>query len=266
MELDRAMRLLKLPTQCTLEELNESFRKLAKRHHPDSNRGKEEWAHRTMTQLNLAYEKVLDHLTMPSGGIREEKPPPSTKERLRTQYQILFSRSIRQVLDGIYTYYQYGLENVRLRHEGVRKFRFRDSVRDIQDGLKKLEELQNLPKSDGAAGRLQVFTDFSRAFLQNVLITNYTAPIGQPVEQIAYRHFRDGSAHLDYAIKDALFGDELLPVRSGSYTQKMKQCREQLMVVVSKYYNAGCVSEALLKIYLLEVFSKVVQVLQKMRY
>ncbi len=265
MELDQALRLLKLHPQCTLEELNESFRKLAKIHHPDSNRGKEEWAHRTMTQLNLAYEKVLDHLTMPRGGIREDKPP-STKERVRTQYQILFSRSIRYILDGIYTYYQYGLENVRLRYEGVRKFRFRDSVRDMQDGLKRLEELQTLPKSDGAAGRLQIFTDFTKAFLQNMLITNYTAPIGQPVEQIAYRHFRSGSAHLDYAIKDALFGDELLPVRSGSFAQKMKQSRQELMVVVSKYYNAGCVSEALLKIYLLEVFSKVVQVMQKMRY
>jgi curved DNA-binding protein CbpA len=265
MELDRALHLLKLSSSCTLEELNESFRKLAKKNHPDSNRGREEWAHNAMTQLNLAYEKVLDHVTMPSGGIRDEKPP-STKERVRTQYQILFSRSIRQVLDGIYTYYQYGLENVKLRYEGVRKFRFRDAVRDVQDGMKKLEELKNLPKSDAAAGRLQIFTDFSRAFLQNMLIDNYTAPIGQPVEQIAYRHFRDGSAHLDYAIKDALFGDELLPVRSGSYAQKMTQCREQFMFVVSKYYNAGCVSEALLKIYLLEVFSKVVQVMQKMRY
>jgi curved DNA-binding protein CbpA len=265
MELEVALRLLNIPSTCSLEELNDSFRKLAKKHHPDSNPGREKWAHRAMTQLNLAYEKVLDHLTMPSSGIREEKPS-STRERVRTQYQILFSRSIRQVLDGIYTYYQYGLENVRLRYEGVRKFRFRDSVRDVQDGLKKLEELQRLPKSDGAAGRLQIFTDFSRAFLQNMLIDNYTAPLGQPVEQIAYRYFRNGSAHLDYAIKDALFGDELIPVRNGNYAQKMKQCREQLMVVVSKYFNVGCVSEALLKIYLLEVFSKVVQVMRKMRY
>jgi len=265
MDLNKALRLLKLNPQCTLKELNDSFRKLAKKHHPDSNRGREEWAHKAMTELNLAYEMVLDHVTMPSVGIREEKPP-STRERVRTQYQILFSRSIRQVLDGIYTYYQYGLENVRLRHEGTRKFRFRDSVRDVQDGLKKLEELQTLPKSDSATGRLQIFTDFSKAFLQNMLIDNYTAPIGRPVEQIAYRYFRNGSAHLDYAIKDALFGDELLPVRSGSYAQKMKLGREQLMVVVSKYYNVGCVSEALLKIYLLEVFSKVVQVMQKMRY
>jgi curved DNA-binding protein CbpA len=265
MELDRALRLLKLPSQYTLEKLNESFRKLAKIYHPDSNRGKEEWAHRTMTELNLAYEKVLDHLTMPKGGIREEKPP-SSKERVRTQYQILFSRSIRRILDGIYTYYQYGLENVRLRYEGVRKFRFRDSVRDMQDGIDSLENLQKLPKSDSATGRLQLFTDFSKAFLQNMLIDNYTAPLGQPVEQIAYRHFRNGSSHLDYAIKDAFFGDELVPVRSGSYTQKMKLCRHELMVVVSRYYNSGCVSEALLKIYLLEVLSKVVQVLQKMRY
>jgi len=265
MELDRALRLLKLPPQCTLPKLNESFRKLAKIYHPDSNRGKEEWAHRTMTELNLAYEKVLDHLTMPKGGIREEKPP-SSKERVRTQYQILFSRSIRHILDGIYTYYQYGLENVRLRYEGVKKFRFRDSVRDMQDGIDSLENLQTLPKSEGATGRLQLFTDFSKAFLQNMLIDNYTAPLGQPIEQIAYRHFRSGSSHLDYAIKDAFFGDELVPVRSGSYTQKMKLSRRELMVVVSKYYNSGCVSEALLKIYLLEVFSKVAQVLQRMRY
>ena len=265
MELDRALRLLKLSPPCTLEKLNESFRKLAKIYHPDSNRGREEWAHRTMTELNLAYERVLDYLTMPQGGISEEKPP-SAKERAKTQYQILFSRSIRRVLDGIYTYYQYGLENVRLRYEGVRKFRFRDSVRDMRNGIDNLESLQALPKSDSAVGRLQLFIDFSKAFLQNMLIYNYTAPIGDSSEQLAYRHFRSGSSHLDYAIKDAFFGDELVPVRNGSYTQKMKLCRHELMVVVSKYYNSGCVSEALLKIYLLEVFSKVVQVLQKMRY
>jgi len=265
MELNRALRLLKLSSPCTLKRLNESFRKLAKIYHPDSNRGREAWAHRTMTELNLAYERVLDYLTMPQGGIGEEKPP-SAKEEARTQYQVLFARSIRRVLDGIYTYYQYGLENVRLRHEGVRKFRFRDSLRDMKDGIDHLENLQALPKSESAVGRLQVFTDFSKAFLQNMLIDNYTAPIGDSSEQRAYRHFRNGSSHLDYAIKDAFFGDELLPVRNGSYTQKMKMCRKELMVVVSKYYNSGCVSEALIKIYLLEVFSKVLQVLRKMRY
>ena len=188
MDLNKALRLLKLNSQCTLEELNDSFRKLAKKHHPDSNRGREEWAHKTMTELNLAYEKVLDHVTMPSGGIREEKPP-STRERVRTQYQILFSRSIRQVLDGIYTYYQYGLENVRLRHEGTRKFRFRDSVRDIQDGLKKLEELQTLPKSDSAAVRLQIFTDFSLSAGANNGLTFAVPPVSPTAQTFARFRF-----------------------------------------------------------------------------
>lgn len=266
MELERALKLLKLTPNCTVQRLNESFRKLAKIYHPDSNRGREEWAHRTMTELNLAYELVLDFITTPKGGIEDQKPVSAKKQSARTRYQILFIRSMNKVLDGIYTYYQYGLENVRLRYEGVRRFRFRDSVRDLQDGIDDLERLRELPKTGGAAGRLQLFTDFSKAFLQNVLIDNYTAPQGEPVELIAYRHFRNGSSHLDYAIKDALFGDQLIQVRSGTYAEKLKVSREEFMIVVSRYYSSSCVSEAMVKMYLLEVFSKVVQLLHRMRH
>jgi hypothetical protein len=226
-----------------------------------------------MTELNLAYEKVIDYLTTPRTGLEEESPADhkrtaktQTKTRTPTRYQTLFIRCMNRVLDGVYTYYQYGLENVKLRYEGVRRFRFRDSIRDLQEGIESLEALKSYPKSEGASGRLQLFTDFSKAFLQSALIDNYIPPVGEPSERVAYRHFRNGSAHLDYAIKDALFGDQLIQVRSGSYGEKLRMSREELMLVVSRYYNSGCFSEAMIKIYLLEVFSKVVQLLQRMRY
>jgi curved DNA-binding protein CbpA len=266
--------MLKLTPHCSLEKLNESFRKLAKIYHPDSNKDREQWAHRTMTELNLAYETVIDFLTTPPMGMDEDRQAPEKnpsakthpRTSKRTRYQILFTRSMKPVLDGMYTYYQYGLENERLRYEGVRRLRFRDSVRDLQKGIENLENLKGYPKSEGAAGRLQLFIDFSKAFRQSMLIDNYTPPMGEPAERIAYRHFRNGSSHLDYAIKDALFGDQLIQVRSGSYAEKLRLSREELMLVVSRFYNSGCFSEAMLKIYLLEVFSKVVRVMERMRY
>jgi hypothetical protein len=264
MELEHALKLLKLTPDCNLQKLNESFRKLAKIYHPDSNRGREEWAHRNMTELNLAYETLLDFITTPRGGLGDER---TSKERsAKSTYQTLFNRGINRVLDGLYTYYQYGLENVHLRYEGVRRLRFRDSLRNLQDGVHSLEQLKTLPKSEGAAGRLQLFTDFAKAFFQSMLIENYAAPPGMSAELTAYRHFRDGSSHLDYAIKDALFGDQLISVRTGTYAEKLKLSREELMIVLSRYYNSSCVSEAMVKMYLLEVFSKVVQLMHRMRH
>jgi hypothetical protein len=269
MELEVALKMLKIPPDCSVQKLNESFRRLAKLYHPDSNRGREEWAHRTMTELNLAYEKILDFITTPRGGIEDEVSrgfEGTKRQTAQTRYQILFTRCMNRVLDGIYTYYQYGLENVKLRYQGVRRLRFRDALKDVQEGIDSLERLGDFPKSVGASGRLQLFTDFSKAFFQGMLIDNYIAPIGKPAEQVAYRHFRNGSEHLDYAIKDVFFGDQLIQVRRGSYAERLRMSRDELMIVVSRYFNAGCASEAMVKIYLLEVFSKVVQLLQKMRY
>jgi hypothetical protein len=261
MELERAFKLLKLSSNCSLEKLNESFRKLAKVYHPDSNKGREKWAHRTMTELNLAYEKVLDFITTPVKEAKEEKPLSGV-----SKFSILFNRTIQKVLEGIYTYYQYGLENARLRYEGVRKFRYRDALRYIRDGIRSLEDLQKLPKTQAASVKLQIFSDFSKAFLQNMLIEKLFVPTNTASEKKAFFHYYNGSDHLDYAIKDAFFGDELIQVRSGTYSEKMHLSREELMLVISRYFESDCVSEALLKIYLLEVFTKVVQLLHRMRY
>jgi len=261
MELDRALRLLKLNSTCSIDALNESFRKLAKTYHPDSNRGREKWAHKIMTDLNLSYETVLDYLTAvdkKAVGVESKSKPGS--------FQVQFNRSIHYVLDGIYIYYQYGLENVRLRNEGVRKFRYRDSIRNLRDGIQSLEALKEHTASDSSSIRLQVFTDFSKAFFQNALINRCYFPSDMVSESSAYRHYSTGSDHLDYAIKDAFFGDELIQVRKGSYSDNMKLSRKEFMAVVAEYCDSSWVAEALLKIYLLQMFSRVVEVLQKMRY
>jgi len=263
MELERAFRLLKLAPDCSVEKLNESFRKLAKTYHPDSNPGRESWAHRIMTDLNLAYETVLDYLT----SDRHTQDYTATEAGQRNvRFQAYFNRAVNTVLDGIYTYYQYGLENVMIRNEGVRKFRYRDCLRSMEKGIESLEMLKVSALSEPKRVRLEVFINFSRAFFQNALIDTHFTPIGPGADITAQRHYRNGSEHLDYAIKDALFGDELIQVRNGTYSERMTLSKKELMTVVTRYTGSICIAETLMKLHLLTVFTRVVQILHKMRF
>ncbi len=261
MELNRALRLLKLAPDCSVDNLNESFRKLAKTYHPDSNRGRESWAHRIMTDLNLAYETVLDYLT----SDRRAQGYTETGQR-HVRFQAYFNRAVNTVLDGIYTYYQYGLENVMIRNEGVRKFRYRDCMRSMEKGIERLDMLKVYALSEQKRVRLEVFINFSRAFYQNALIDTHFTPVGPGADITAQRHYRNGSEHLDYAIKDALFGDELIQVRNGTYAERMTLSKRELMTVVNKYTGSICIAETLMKLHLLSVFTPVVQILHKMRF
>ncbi|MGQ9614927.1 MAG: J domain-containing protein [Spirochaetota bacterium] len=269
MELARALKILKLNHVCTLDTLNNSFRKLAKIYHPDSNIGRESWANRAMTELNLAYETVLDYLTSGSRGkvVEGDRLKASAKDLTKKyDFQIRFSRAINQVLDGIYTYYQYGLNSVPLRYEGVRRFRYRDALRSLEEGIGHLEALDASSVTAFDRVKLRTFIDFAKAFFQNMLIEVIYTPSMDPAEEKAYWHYYNGSIHLDYAIKDAFFGDELIQVRDGSYGEKMELCNKELMTVIVRYNQSGYISETLLKVYLLETFTRVVNLLHRMRH
>ena len=63
MKNQKALEMLGLSASSSISELNSSFRKLAKKYHPDYNRNNESWATGKMTELNLAYEIALEYLT-----------------------------------------------------------------------------------------------------------------------------------------------------------------------------------------------------------
>jgi len=203
MDIGEALETLGLAEESTLNDLNYSFRKLAKQYHPDSNPKKEEWAHGKMIRLNLAYEVALEHIASckeKSSSVKEGGM--SAHERLRRSFLVEFNRAMNQVLDGVYMFYQYGLENPHMRRSGVRRMRYRDSIRTLKGGIARLEGLE---KSSLVPGDLLVFINFSRAFLQNMLLDRYFTPSSDGVENIAYRHYREGSEMLDSAIKQVFF-------------------------------------------------------------
>jgi DnaJ-class molecular chaperone len=86
MKIEKALNLLGLRKESTMQELNYSYRQLAKRYHPDFNSGREEWANSMMTQVNLAYEVALDYLAQfkehsTTGGQDDVEPLVWTRER-----------------------------------------------------------------------------------------------------------------------------------------------------------------------------------------
>ena len=254
--------LLEIDSRATVADLNASYRRLAKKYHPDFNQGRESWAHTMMTELNLAYEAALEHLCAPKAEEAASRKARSEREAFRVK----FKDAIDRVLKALYVYYQYGLENVHQRGEGVKRFRFREFVGGLKRGVDLLEAMGPEARLPEEGENLRIFTDFAKAFLQNALLDRFYTPTSDSFEASAYRHFRDGSDSLDYAIKDVFFGDLLIPIRRGTYYQKITVGYENLLVVLSKYTTSGWVSETMMKIYLLEMLTRVIGFLEKMRH
>jgi hypothetical protein len=196
---------------------------------------------------------------MNGGGRKTVKSAP-------VPYSARFNQALYVVLGGIQLFYEYGLENVHLRREGVRKFRYRESLRQVQRGIKSLVDLKAHAVLNRESENLDLCIDFSKAFLQNMLIEKYFVPSGITSEHRAYRHYSEGSSALDYAIKDAFFGDRLIRIRSGSFYQKISLSYEEFFVIVARYQKSSWVPEALLKIYLIEMLTRVIRLLRNMRY
>jgi len=259
MEIEDALAILGLDRNASINELNVNFRKLAKKYHPDFHRGNESRANLKMTELNLAYEKALRYLTSTGENIWKNK----TRS---VNFNVQFNRGINQVMDGMYLFYQYGLENVHLRGEGVRKFRYRDSLREVKKGIEELELLKNYAAAESEKENINTFIDFSKAFLQNMLIKKYFIPTGSQDEHNAYRHYANGSAHLDYSIKDVFFGDNLIINREGSFYTRLGNSYEEFMIVLTKYYRTSWVPETVIKVYLIEVLTRVIKLFKSMQY
>jgi hypothetical protein len=299
MTVQTAFRILRLNPDSNHQDLMASYRKLVKRYHPDFNSERKDWSHSAMTKINLAYELVRVHIKnagvssgstgpaatatanrAPTGTATSAAPGPrqrTPEQRFREDisegfsrqpaedpaFVALFDRSAELVLGGIYTYYQYGLQNVYLRHEGVRRYRYRSAVKRVRDGVQELSALDALATLPENRLQLDVFAAFARAFLQNMLIERYHISDGNRSETLAYRHYFTGSESLDEVIRAELF-EELKERRApNGVAGGLKVGYHELMSVLVRHSTSNWVAEAVIKLHLLETFTRVVALRQQ---
>lgn len=281
MTVERAFLILGVGPECDIKKLNATFRRLAKKYHPDANGSRAARANERMTQLNLAYETVLAYLaeleiggqerdelrsdaagTRRSGGNgRGAKPtPPAGKpadaaaEDSPAARQAA-GRSVDEIHEAIYLYYQYGLENVHQRTVGVGRFRYREALRKLKTGTVRLGE--TLPKLSNphTLQAYRAFHAFSEIFLENIQLDRYYVPSPDQVEAGGYRHYLNASRTLDLAIRDLFCSELAAGRRTRHYTSDhLKVVETELMTVVTRYSSCTWVTETLIKIELLSRF------------
>jgi hypothetical protein len=287
MTLEDAFTLFKLTDTSSERDLAAAYRRLVKRYHPDNNASRLDWAHRRMTQINQAYALVCTYMrgdvnqgggaagTGPAAAPRNGRGRPTAEEPpFRTQYsdaedigprrerrpareEVASARlAVDEVLDGVYVYYQYGLQNIHRRFEGVTRLRYRKAVRHLKAGARQLHtHMQQYGPSLRVDEDVQKLATFNRSFLHNVGIDKYYIPSSHPREAKAYRHYQAGSEYLDAAIQQILFGEQFTPGVPKSHSGSLYVSSHELVTVLVNFTDSTWIPEAMIKLNLLEAFS-----------
>ncbi|MFO7780155.1 MAG: DnaJ domain-containing protein [Spirochaetia bacterium] len=198
------------------------------------------------------------HRSARSRTARPYVPRPGAPT-ISPQFSRIFDKPWQFVVDGLYVYYQYGLENVHMRREGVHRFRYRQAVKSVKDGIAGLDPLDEDTVTAADAQRLAAARGFSRAFLQNMLIEKYYIPSRAGPELKAYNHYNNGSRHLDQAIKRRFCHELRLPHEPPVGSGMLQVVQHELITVIAKYTDSTWVPESMIKMHLLDRFNAVVE-------
>ncbi len=256
---EKALALFKIGPAASLRDLNSAYRRLVRRYHPDYNPHRLEWAHTAMVKINAAYDVAVEHLA----ALRYEEVQAHLDKEIRAHddFTALFSNTANRVLDGLFTYYQYGLENPHQRSSGTPRIRYRSAVRRISEALSQLERLRVPNPVDGET--LEIFTGFARTFLQCMQIDRTFAPTSSREEHGAYRRYQEGSRALDAAIRRAFFRTELSPHGELASPQNLKVSLNEYMAVVTNYQQSSWITETAMKLCLLDAFQALLAISER---
>lgn len=294
MRLETALRIFGLNPDPSTDELNKAFRRLAKRYHPDSNGERVEWATHQMASINIAYETIRKSIhngpaqsahthrsttgrpharssttadsrrsysrTTATGGATgnmqgAHRAGGSSAEPMGNSAQNAFLDAQRRVLEGIHTYYQFGLENVHLRHEGPLRLKYRKATRLVMKGLDRFAELWTRYGPLSADSGFTTFYTFTDYFYRSMFLERYNNPYSGKLDQLAYGRYRDATRMLDETIRDTFFPG-MNEKSTYDPTVQLQVCRKEFYNVVAHYSESSWIEESTLKIRLLDSFEK----------
>ncbi len=177
MDASQAFFLLELSPGATSEELETSFRRLVMKYHPDRNADRLEWSHRMTVLLMEAHETASRRIAEEA----YERAAAAEKRRLAADLRFFaeaFDAARGGVLEALYTYYAYGLENIPLRSEGNLRLRFTTAKNTLRKGLGIFASLESRPAPPDLKTRAALYQAFGGAFQQNMNISRILVPDG----------------------------------------------------------------------------------------
>ena len=201
-DIRRSLMIFHLKENFSKNDLQSSYKKLVKKYHPDYNQENQDWSHKKMTEINLAYEQCKELLNnpiknkvTPTGNTEPETPYPfyqdinrfhsekkknekqsSRVETLTPGYKAAMTETTKLFHKTTDRYYEYGLENRFLRYEGSRKFRYRQCLKEQITVTSSVKELSMDCKSDYDKYIYEVYRDFILYFFQYITLEAQDIP------------------------------------------------------------------------------------------
>lgn len=257
MDVKTAFRIFRLHGNASETDLSDSYRRLVKRFHPDNNPGKEEWAHSRMIIINNAFELARGSLgssKTKQASATDEGASRNRRSREHRVHPVLEIHDIEEhLLDGVYRYYQYGLENMHLRTQGSFRTHYRKALRSVEHAVASLEQRITRGRASHDIRKAVAVLEFAGCFLECMQLERHFAPNANSRHVRAYRKYRNAAELLDAYIRSTLFPElnsstRLAPVGGPGL------CEQDLLFVVCHHADSGWNDYAVLRLRLLEVF------------
>jgi len=203
-DIRRSLMIFRLKEASSEEELQKAYKKLVKKYHPDFNQDNQEWSHRKMTEINLAYEHCREFMkerkenpsprpepAAPGPRPTHGEPVPTPRDsnnpfaaRRRTADELSLSASLTRQLrlsaasfcSAADRFFEYGLENRRLRTEGVRRFRYRESLRGFREAMSLSQPLEGMINGEYDRQICDLYLRFIEEFCRYIQLDDRDIP------------------------------------------------------------------------------------------
>lgn len=257
MTYSKAKEMFKLTKNFSVEDLNSAFRNLVKIYHPDKNIENQEWSHSKMLEINSAFELLWEYR---SENKTEVNPYDSTlfentESNLKANsFEESLSLSIHFFLNGITLYYEYGLENPRLRKESIRRFRYREARKWMEKSLRHTMEIdgETLPVHSIEAETYRVYKKFSLLIYKEIQQPPLTLP-NKKLESMFYQNCKDLSS-----LMKSFFLEQNKSNAKYKNHYNIEKCHLIFIEIIKKHGNEIPQNEVLFRITLLESFMELI--------
>ncbi|WP_168203401.1 J domain-containing protein [Oceanispirochaeta crateris] len=237
------------------EDLQKSYKLLVKKYHPDSNPKNQDWSHKKMTEINLAYETCCNFLNAKKDNkidFKEESVKNQEKENVFKQKNpnhfekqnfnrnnqgfnpILYKNIKRTSLKVVHAseiFFEYGLENRKIRYEGVRRFRYRESLRSYEDSFSDILELEQFCQNDLDQFLLNLYIRFTGNLTQYIHLKDAMIPR----HPLLNRHWQSMEDHLIYSLKDYLVPYQISSFKKIHWKTGFTYCWNQLKYLRQRF-------------------------------
>ncbi|MDA3955156.1 J domain-containing protein [Oceanispirochaeta sp.] len=249
------MMIFKLENDFSKSDLQKSYKILVKKYHPDSNPKNQDWSHKKMTEINLAYEtcniflgnKIKDTHDFNKEEVKKQEKEPifhkkNNKSNTKTnnitpngeisqELYLKIKEFSYKIILASEKFFEYGLENRKLRYEGVRRFRYRECLRLFDKTFSDVLKLEKFCRHDYDHYSLNLFIRFTGNFNQYILLKDNDIPR----HPLLNKHWLIMEDYLIQCIKDYLVPYQVVQYKKLHWKTAFTQSWNQLIYIGQRF-------------------------------